>query len=628
LGFLICSIAVSDTFQNSADFLSMLFSLIHAVCITKSRAFERNFFYVLLRFFILAFMLKQSIPVCGLILSAVVCVAESKIPSKAEMVQGTLAAVQDGARTDRAEGLSAMMSQTLDATLRLRPDELDQLSTAADCIRWLRLTESVSLKPATERWLLADPARLHLLTASILLSDDLPRCFQWLEKLLEHDPPGREKYFKLMLALSVVWDQPKRPPLHRQMGKKTLSFRVVLTERYDYFKELYVSGAAKIPYRELDVRDLIFVVDTPVPLSELRWARENERGSAPEWGDKFSDIIYDTSRISAGDFQWPYGTYTLASIREKGGICVDQAYYAAITARAFGIPAVCFEAAGKSASHEWFAHMQKPGEWNLGVGRYEGEEYTTGWTINPQTNGDMTDHDIVYQSARAQNPDRAAQSDAYTAIALTLMNDPDNVRKCAGQARKIDPQNLKAWQVEMDALMAEEDCRELMHFFDELKDAFREHPDIVVEAAGKIGAVLKEAGHQDEVDQLFRQTARQVDSGRDDLVRFFGMDEIDAFVKEGNIKKARRKIEDLLEEHIEDGTKIFPVIRWYLEVTENTDQTKAAAKFMEEHIEEILDSLYLIPGYRKNTLGFLLKAYEQDGDEKGISETKARISEI
>ena len=412
------------------------------------------------------------------------------------------------------------------------------------------------------------------------------------------------------------------------MGKEPLPYKPALMERYDYFKELYASDTAKLPYQELAVRDLIFVVDTPVPLSELQWARENVNESLEGWGDQFDGIIYDSSRISASQYQWPKGVYTLASIQKNGGICVDQGYYALLTARAFGIPAVTFHAAGKSGSHLWFSYMRLPGEWALNVGRYESEAYTTGWTINPQINEEITDHDISYAAVRGQDKDRMEKSDCYVTIAQTLINDPDNVGDCLEQARKIDPLNLQAWQIEMDLLIADKNSRDLLHLFDELRDAFKDYPDVVVDAAEQIGTVLVEAGMQDEAASLIRQTARNVDDGRDDLARFVGMDEIEALVKEGRIKRARRKMEDLLEEHIEDGRKTFSMIRWYLKTTKNTDQSKAVAKFLEEYIEEMMDSFYFSPAYRKYCLEFLLTAYEQADDEKGIAEIKGRLADL
>lgn len=572
-------------------------------------------------------MKKVSVLSCVL-LAATVCVAEPGLRSEQELLEETLTAVLDGRRSDYVKVLSEWVSQQLDATPRPRADELARLVTAADCITYLRLTEAVSLKKETERWLLADADRLRLLAGSILPSDNLQNGFQCLEKLLQHDPGGREEYFKLMLALSAVWDRPNRPSVHRQMGKELLPYKPELSARYDYFKDLYASGEAKIPYEKLTFQDLLFVVETPVPVSELRWARENERGTLEKWGDKFHSIVYDHSRLSTGQYQWQGGLYTLAAIRQRGGICVDQAYYALMTARAFGIPAFYIHAPGKSGSHAWFSYMNEPGKWALNVGRYKSEAYTTGWTINPQSNGPLSDHDIVLATERLDDPARAAQSDAYMAIARCLDDDLENKRNCAKQARKIDPLNRQAWAVEMEALIAEQNARRLLRLFDDMKKTFKDYPDVIIEAAEKICPVLDAEGMDEEAGRLRRHLARKVEDDRDDLARFMGMDKIEELVEAGDIKKARRKMEDILEEHIEDGSKAFPMIYYYLQITNNTDQTKAAAKFMEEYTGEMFDSFSFDIARRRAMLEFLRQAYTQAGDEDGIAETENRLSRI
>ena len=557
-----------------------------------------------------------------------VCVAEPEVWSEQEILRGTFSAVQEGARSNQIVRLSDWISQQLDAGCRLRTDDLVRLTAAADAITYLRLTEGLFLEVETERWLLADTGRLRLLAESLLPSDNLRNCFQCLEKLIEHDSDGKQKFFKLMLALSAVWDVPKRPQVHHQMGKEQLPYNRALIARYNYFKELYVSGDAKLPYEALSFKDLLFVVETPVPMSELQWARANESGTLENWGDKFSGIVYDRSRLSNGQYQWSNGPYTLAEIRRRGGICVDQTYYAVMTARAFGIPAFYISAAGKNGSHAWFSYMNAPGEWALNVGRYESEAYTTGWTSNPQTNEKITDHDITLSSERLVDRESMEQSDACMAIAISLINDLENRRNCAEQARKIDPLNRQAWDIELDALIAEENPRGLLRLFDKIEDTFKDHPDVVVESAEKIEPVLNAAGMEEEAGYLRRHLARKVDDDRDDLARFMGMDEITEWVDAGNIKRARRKMEDILEEHIEDGSKAFPMIRFYLKITEDTDQSKAAAKFLEEYIAEMFDSFYFDIARRRAALTFLLQAYMQTGDEDGIAETANRLADL
>ena len=49
----------------------------------------------------------------------------------------------------------------------------------------------------------------------------------------------------------------------------------------------------------------------------------------------------------------PYDQYTFAEIAKKGGICSDQAYFSANTARAHGIPASILSGDGPRGPHAW-----------------------------------------------------------------------------------------------------------------------------------------------------------------------------------------------------------------------------------------------------------------------------------
>ena len=554
--------------------------------------------------------------------------AESEVLTEQTIREETVAAALGGRRSERAEQLAKWISGQMNEGRKLRPEELAALTVAADCIAYLRLTDSLQLDADTERWLLEDPGRLALVARFIRPGDDLPRCFQCLEELIQHDVTWKADYFNLMLALSVVWDAPQRPPIHYQMGPGQLAYTPDLTARYDYFKELYSSGEAKFPYEDLSVRDLLFVVDTPVPVSELQWVREHEDGDLEDWGEKFSDISYDNSRLSDGQYQWSEGAYTLATIQRCGGICVDQTYYALMTARAFGIPALYMHAPGKSGAHAWFAYLTEPGRWTMDVGRYESESYTTGLTRDPQTDREMTDHDLALTDERRSSLQKMAQSDACMAIANGLQSDPVNRRKCAALARKIDPLNRQAWMVEVDALAAAGDARALFHLYEDVEDTFDDYPDVVVAVAEKVLPVLTDAGMDKEAGRLSRKLARNVGDDRDDLARFMGMEEIEKLVQAGDIKKARRKMEGVLEDHIEDGSKAFSMIGYYLDITNGNDQARAAAKFMEDYVADLFRKYSFDIARKQTVLNLLLRAYRQAGDDDGVEETLERLHRL
>ena len=90
------------------------------------------------------------------------------------------------------------------------------------------------------------------------------------------------------------------------------------------------------------------------PKSELDWARESVKLRRASFDKIFSSIKYDKPRLEGGIFRWPYGDYSLGSIKEKGGICVDQAYFSSMAGKAKGIPTLTFVGQGSGGGHAWF----------------------------------------------------------------------------------------------------------------------------------------------------------------------------------------------------------------------------------------------------------------------------------
>ncbi len=78
--------------------------------------------------------------------------------------------------------------------------------------------------------------------------------------------------------------------------------------------------------RTLGPEQIKFIVDAPLDSSEFEWARKNVKFLRSDFAKTFSSIAYDRNRLAEGVYDWPGGEYTLEDIRQKGGICVDQAY--------------------------------------------------------------------------------------------------------------------------------------------------------------------------------------------------------------------------------------------------------------------------------------------------------------
>jgi tetratricopeptide (TPR) repeat protein len=478
--------------------------------------------------------------------------------------------------------------------------------------------------------MLSTDQRLTRFIETLQPEDRLPEVVELMNRLIEHDPTAAGPWENLMLALAVVWDQPKQPLPHRQMGPYPLEYERDLLRRYDFFKELYASGKARIEYEKLSVNELIFTVSAPLPIAELEWARDHVGGSASGWKKKFSDIEYAQGRLMREEYSWPHGTYTLEKIQKYGGICVDQAYYATFSARANGIPAIYFEGMGNTMGHAWFSYMREPGKWDLDVGRYEESRFTTGRSLHPQTGRALTDHDVEYLCEYALTSEAYAEARRLTRISRVLLRagNAEGAAACAHEARKTVPRYEAPWQIELRALEQTGQTQEAVELLKEKADVFGKYSDILAETELHRARLLREDGETEEADRVLRDLISKVRSdGRDDLVRKLTARQVE---HSDDPVQARKAMEKLLDSQIDAGSKLRPLIRDYLTQTKESGQTREAAKFMEGYIEK-LHKMYgwqMTPSYEKGLLQLLKTAYQNAGDPKGAAEVNDRMSEI
>lgn len=568
---------------------------------------------------------NNSVRMLGLLwLTAVAGRAE---PSAEQLRSATLEHVRNGTEAEGVARFTEYLAGRAGTVARTEVRELDRLSAAADCIRFMELAEGGMPEPLAE-WVLGSPERLHLLVDSLDPGDNKPQVVRILDELREHDPKGTGQYFNLALAIALVMDSPSKP-IHGQMGRKGAGRASLPVERYDYFKTLYSTGSAKLDYADLGVSELLFVVHVPVPISELRWALENEKGSLSDWAEKYNGIVYDRQRLRGSQYQWPHGAYVLSAIRGRGGICVDQAYYAVMTARAHGIPAIYFSGSGKSSGHAWFGYMRAPGKWALDIGRYKDGKYTTGHAVNPQTGEYTTDHEVGFICNSLRRSRGFARANELSGIAETLQDGhPTAALHCAKNAREQARYYLRPWETEFRILCRERNCDELLRFFREQKKAFGEYPDILALTAKGIEPILREEGRSADADALLRNLAGAVDDDRDDLARMFGFGQIEQIIESGDMKKARKKMEALLNSQKEGGNKVFWLVEKYTKLVLDSGQEHEAAKFLPGYVEKLRYENSFPASYERRLLLCLRAVYERDGNARKAKEVEQQLESL
>lgn len=192
-------------------------------------------------------------------------------------------------------------------------------------------------------------------------------------KLWSATPPkDRAKYLNLAIACSLLSPQAANSP---GMVIKPSTPILTVPQVYDYFREMDGKKKLLTDIKKMDVSDLLYVVNVRLPRSEFDWVMANMDYTQANWGSAYASIRYLMER--ATENKNPYTHYTFAEIRKEGGVCRDQGYFAANTARCKGIPAVYITGDGDRGGHAWIASMvdkttwKQTGSYGYNTGRFE-----------------------------------------------------------------------------------------------------------------------------------------------------------------------------------------------------------------------------------------------------------------
>ena len=256
-----------------------------------------------------------------------------------------------------------------------------------------------------------------------------------------------DQYANLVTAICCVHDQ----SLVRRVNENQVQAADPV-ELFDYFvryrKKMYY-GVVNMP-PEL----LVFVVDSTATIGQMQWALQRYEGDG-NIGDRFFEIKYDRNHFRYGSAKRvTLEGFNLPNILKYGGVCADQAYFAASVGKAIGVPAAYTYGRSGQLSHAWvgfFVARNKQGFWNFDVGRYNAYRGVQGITENPQTRQPIDDSTVALRAELVPS----SVSDRHAAVAMTdaarrlaallqddrlLSSDPfgQDVSRIMDQSRTVD----------------------------------------------------------------------------------------------------------------------------------------------------------------------------------------------
>ena len=322
---------------------------------------------------------------------------------------------------------------------------------------------------------------------------------------------------RLAVALALVFDQPfpERWP-HFQVP-----LAAVPREEADPVKRLQQMAQLQSRRRyafdlpTLTVNELKFLVDHPLPESELEWARKIVTTSRSSFDKVFTSIRYDFARLQAGLLTWPYPSYRLADIKEKGGICVDQGYFAAMAGKAKGLPTLFFTGQGDSGGHAWFGYLDAPGRWVTDCGRYAEENYPVGNATDPQTWEPITDTELTFLAKGRERSDGYRQAKLWTDYAAAIGR--EDGEKFLEAVFALQPEFLPAWEVKGGWIEKEGTPEAREQFWQAYVKRFARYPDLKVSGQEKLLELAKVKGDRQVAKNLERQILVQNRTKRFDL---------------------------------------------------------------------------------------------------------------
>jgi len=440
------------------------------------------------------------------------------------------------------------------------------------------------LKPEILAEWVNDDELSRLLFQNLAEEDHAPAVLARLQQIRLAHPAKFKEYRALAIALALVYDQnlPAFWP-HHQVDPDLVPRRPI--DVAAFFGEWVASNESRdlmLDIRKLGPGQLKFLVDAPVDPSEFAWARKNVRHSRTDFAKTFGAVRYTNDRITRKEYDWTVDPYTLEDLRRKGGICVDQAYYAIVAGKARGLPTLFFTGQGVDGGHAWFGYMKADDKWELDCGRYENQNYAVGEALDPQIWRPISDHDLEFlaRSFRDKLEFAASQDDILMAARFEAAGDATRAAKAYENAVQVCPENALAWDARAAYLeRTSAPANQRRAFYEAAIRQFARDRDIRSRQQAALAAVLREQGDGTAASALEAQIMSSNKRQRSDLSVSMAAQKLDALVAEKKFDAAFVEYQKLLSGYGKagGGNFFYDIVRPFaITLSEAGDKKRAA----------------------------------------------------
>lgn len=438
------------------------------------------------------------------------------------------------------------------------------------------------LKPEALTAIIKNGPLVEELAQTVSREDYLPGVFRVLSDLYTHAPNTFGQYPALVAALAVVYDQPLPPSWpHHQVPRKTVPLDLGnWNGLFDYFTSAAESRELLMDIQKLRADQLKFLVDAPLKIDEFQWARKNIRQSRSRFEEVFSIVTYDQPRAALNAYVWPGSDYSLATISQSGGICVDQAYFAATCGKARGLPTLYFSGQGSDGGHAWFGYLKTDEKWVMDGGRYANQKYVTGFALDPQNWRQINDHELDAITNRVTLSPEYRHSNSLLVLATMSDADGDNTATSdlLQSAMKTSPINSAAWMAMANFLRTTKQTELLKQHLQAMAAQFEKQPDLKTYALQQQVDLAREAGNTTEAADLQQQIVQANRLRRSDLSISAGSDILTQKIAAGDYPAAYTEYKNLIRKLKGDGggNLFYDIVGPFVRQLHRAGQTKLA----------------------------------------------------
>ncbi|YCM45620.1 hypothetical protein V2O64_06265 [Verrucomicrobiaceae bacterium 227] len=424
-------------------------------------------------------------------------------------------------------------------------EKLDPARRAYCAAKWAELFagEASGLKPEIKLFLLA-PENLAVAQEYLDLYstyDDHDRIYEILNSLFESSKESFSSHANLAMAIALVYDQePPRSWPHHQVGGTILPRRLPdPVEAFSFWVTSDTTGKTLHPLKSLGIGELKYVVDSPATLEQLAEAQDL-RVRLSNLKELYPGIEYSHDRLERRIYDWPFQEYTLEKIKKEGGICVDQAYYTAQVAKAFGVPSMMVSGSGSNGNHAWVGFLDQRERWDFETGRYEEAKFVTGETFDPQTWQQPTDHDITLLTERFQSSPRYQVSRVHTIFAREYLKGGKitEAMKASELAIKSESRNFEAWDLFVQAKKkSETKSEDLRKIYEAGAKTFSRIADLEAHFLKRLATSLNQDGQTAEAEKVRDRIISRNRRERPDLALEESKTELDRLIQDAPVSE-------------------------------------------------------------------------------------------